>query len=114
MLNSVQNYGMTNYQMSFHAKSKIINSISEQAKTLAPEAKDFASKLTEYKSADGKPILSLIEAQSLVKSCRLMPNYQEKITAVLKNPQEVAVITQHYNKNRGLGVWSAILEPLCP
>ena len=74
---------------------------------------DFAAKLAEFKGPDGKPLLSKKDINVLFENCqyggRQISDYEDRILAILSNPEEIADIARY--KSKAAGVWQALKDP---
>ena len=74
-------------------------------------------KIIKFKGQNGKPLLTREDAIDLIKQCQAgwvydgkpIPNYRDKIEAVLSNPEEVKLIERW--KSKVAGIWRAIQDP---
>lgn len=80
------------------------------------ESKDFVLHLSALESSKGQPYLSLREIDELISACQKgtngkpIENYEAKIDAILKAPQELLKIALYQNK--ATGILRAINNPL--
>jgi len=92
------------------AKNSIEN-IKLNNANISPE---FKTKLVKLKGPDGKPLLSKSEIDILIKNNQTngkpVANFEAKVEAVLRNPEEVAQIVG--SRYRATAIWKAIIDPL--
>lgn len=79
--------------------------------------KETLEKLLALKDSSGKA-MTMKEIETLYKNCQIslkdrkpIPNYEERIMAVLNNPKEVDIITG-FDNNLPYAIWIRIQEPL--